>query len=207
MSSGCGAPLTVPPSLLVAPQIEAARGATAVAAGRGQPRWLRQAGAAAGRRARAGCRMWPRQLTRWGGWHRGSGCSAERGRNQTGCYYVAACGSSRPTARAAAVVAVLCGMEWCLCHVEVALTNPNGASDGRTRFGPCGGRARAHRRKGGEGKRREAVGWVRMSMGGRGNGGWERGAPLGGEITLVAENGQATLRWGRRKRRREREGG
>ena len=152
MSSGCGAPLTVPPSLLVAPQIEAARGATAVAAGRGQPRWLRQAGAAAGRRARAGCRMWPRQLTRWGGWHRGSGCSAERGRNQTGCYYVAACGSSRPTARAAAVVAVLCGMEWCLCHVEVALTNPNGASDGRTRFGPCGGRARAHRRKGGEGK-------------------------------------------------------
>ena len=36
-----------------------------------------------------------------------------------------------------------------------------------------------------------------MSMGGRGNGGWERGAPLGGEITLVAENGQATLRWGK----------
>ena len=112
-----------------------------------------------------------------------------------GCLWVLP--ADRPTARAAAVVAVLCGMEWCLCHVEVALTNPNGASDGRTRFGPCGGRARAHRRKGGEGKRREAVGWVRMSMGGRGNGGWERGAPLGGEITLVAENGQATLRWGK----------
>ena len=112
MSSGCGAPLTVPPSLLVAPQIEAARGATAVAAGRGQPRWLRQAGAAAGRRARAGCRMWPRQLTRWGGWHRGSGCSAERGRNQTGCYYVAACGSSRPTARPRA------RPRWLLCSVE-----------------------------------------------------------------------------------------
>ena len=73
-----------------------------------------------------------------------------------GCLWVLP--ADRPTARAAAVVAVLCGMEWCLCHVEVALTNPNGASDGRTRFGPCGGRARAHRRKGGEGKRREAVG-------------------------------------------------
>ena len=52
---------------------------------------------------------------------------------------------------------VLCG--GAANQVEVALSNPNGALDGRTRFGRKGGRARVRRQQeGGQG------GWVRMSM-------------------------------------------
>ena len=143
------------------------------------------------------------------GWHRGSGCSAERGRNQTGCYYVAACGSSRPTARPRA------RPRWLLCSVEWSGASAMSRPRLRIRTAPRTAErgsdhvegARALTGDRGEGKRREGSGMGAHEHGGRGNGGWERGAPLRGEITLVAENGRATLRWGRRKRRREREEG
>ena len=149
--------------------------------------------------------MWPRQLTRWDGTAEVAAVRKEAETKLVAITWLPVGPPGRPPDRArgrGGCCALWNGVVPLPCRgrayeSERRLGRPNAVRTMR--------RARARSQAtGGWGRGGKAVGWVRMSMGGRGNGGWERGAPLRGEITLVAENGGATLRWGRRKRRRER---